>query len=98
MWIPLGEDVRIGVFICHCGGNVSQVIGVERAGAEVSRLEGVVTALDYEHLCSKAYLDMIKNVVKEFNSNRVVVASCSPLMHLQTFRSAAEEAGLNHIS
>ena len=91
----MGEDVRIGVFICHCGGNISQVIDVERARAEVSRLEGVVTALDYEHLCSKAGLDMIKNVVKEFNLNRVVVASCSPLMHLQTFRSAAEEAGLN---
>ena len=93
--MSMSDEVRIGVFICHCGGNISQVIDVERVKAEASKLDGVVTSLTYEHLCSKAGLDLIKNEIKRKNLNRVVVASCSPLMHLQTFRSAVEEAGLN---
>lgn len=91
----MGGDVRIGVFICHCGGNISQVVDVNRVRDEASKLNGVVVAVDYEHLCSKRGLDLIKEKVKEMGLNRVVVASCSPLMHLQTFRSSVEEAGLN---
>ena len=46
-------------------------------------------------MCSDPGLELIKNDIKTLNINRVVVASCSPLMHEVTFRSACVEAGLN---
>jgi heterodisulfide reductase subunit A len=38
---------------------------------------------------------MIKTDIRELGLTRVVVASCSPLMHESTFRRAVEDAGLN---
>jgi heterodisulfide reductase subunit A len=46
-------------------------------------------------MCSDPGQDLIKQDVHEHGLNRVVVASCSPLMHEPTFRRACEEAGLN---
>jgi heterodisulfide reductase subunit A len=46
-------------------------------------------------MCSDPGQDLIKEDIKDHKLNRIVVASCSPLMHEATFRHAVEEAGLN---
>jgi heterodisulfide reductase subunit A len=46
-------------------------------------------------MCSDPGQDLIKQDVAECGLNRIVVASCSPLMHEPTFRKACEGAGLN---
>ncbi len=64
--------------------------------AEYARgLDGVVLARDYTYMCSDPGQDLIKQDIKEYGLNRVVVASCSPLMHEPTFRRACQEGGLN---
>jgi heterodisulfide reductase subunit A len=64
--------------------------------AEYARsLEGVVLARDYTYMCSDPGQDMIKADIQEHGLNRVVVASCSPIMHEPTFRRACAEGGLN---
>jgi len=59
------------------------------------KMENVVVARNYEYMCSDPGQDLLKQDIKEYGLNRVVVASCSPLMHENTFRKACSEGGLN---
>lgn len=87
--------VRTGVYVCHCGTNIAATVDVKRVADFARDLEGVVLARDYEYMCSDPGQDLIKQDIREQGLNRVVVASCSPLMHEPTFRQACEQAGLN---
>ena len=86
---------RIGVYVCHCGTNIAPTVDVKEVARFAAQLPGVVMARDYEYMCSDPGQDLIKEDIKELGLTRVVVASCSPLMHEHTFRRACEEAGLN---
>ncbi len=89
------SKVRAGVYVCHCGTNIAATVDVEAVAEYAQGLEGVVLARDYSYMCSDPGQDLIKQDIREHSLNRVVVASCSPLMHEGTFRTACEEAGLN---
>ncbi len=91
----MDSSKRIGVYICHCGTNIAPHVDVEEVARFVAQLPGVVIARDYEYMCSDPGQELIKNDIKELGLTRVVVASCSPLMHERTFRRACEDAGLN---
>ncbi|TES92601.1 MAG: FAD-binding protein [Candidatus Cloacimonadota bacterium] len=86
---------RIGVFICHCGINISSTVDVEDVIHYVRQLPGVVTAEDYTYMCSDPGQELIREHIKKFNLNKVIVASCSPAMHEVTFREVVKSAGLN---
>ncbi len=86
---------RIGVYICHCGVNISAMVDVEQVAEFAATLPGVVVARDYLYMCSDPGQVLIRQDIKERDLNRVVVASCSPRMHEPTFRGAAQQAGLN---
>jgi heterodisulfide reductase subunit A2 len=86
---------QIGVYICHCGTNIAATVDVYAVAEYASTLEGVILARDYTYMCSDPGQDLIKADIAEHGLNRVVVASCSPLMHEPTFRRACQEAGLN---
>lgn len=89
------QDVRIGVYICHCGSNIAGTVDVEKNRDDMTGLDGVEVVRDYKFMCSEPGQDLIIKDIKEKGLNRVVVASCSPLMHEPTFRKACERAGLN---
>ena len=91
----MSEEIRIGVFICHCGGNISDTVDVDHVKEATGSLEQVKVADTFEYLCSNPGQGMIKKAINEHKSNRVVVASCSPRMHLDTFRQAVKSAGIN---
>ncbi len=86
---------RIGVFICHCGTNIAGKVNVAEVIEFASKLDNVAVAKDYKFMCSDPGQELIKQSIKENNLNRVVVASCSPLMHEPTFRGVTAEGGLN---
>ncbi|MGQ9729706.1 MAG: FAD-dependent oxidoreductase [Candidatus Zipacnadales bacterium] len=86
---------RIGVYVCHCGANIAQFVDVPQTVEFARKLPGVVLARDYQFMCSDPGQDMIKADIREHGLERVVVASCSPLMHERTFRKACREGGLN---
>ena len=84
---------RIGVFVCHCGGNISDVVDVERVAAEVARMPGVVLATAYPFVCSDPGQALIEEKIRELKLDRVVVAACSPTLHQTTFRRTIDRAG-----
>jgi heterodisulfide reductase subunit A2 len=86
---------RIGVFVCHCGTNIAGKVNVADVIAFASKLDNVVVAKEYKFMCSDPGQELIKQSIKDFDLNRVVVASCSPLMHEATFRGVTAEGGLN---
>jgi len=89
------EEPRLGVFICHCGVNIGGVVKVPEVIEYAKTLPHVAYAEDNIYTCSEAGLDSIKDAVKKYNLNRVIVASCTPRTHEPLFRSACNEAGLN---
>ncbi|MEM2975523.1 MAG: CoB-CoM heterodisulfide reductase HdrA2 [Candidatus Bathyarchaeia archaeon] len=89
------EEIRIGVYVCHCGLNIAGSVNCEEVAKFAATLPNVVVAKDNRYTCSDQGQEIIKNDIKEFKLNRVVVASCSPRLHEPTFRRACEEAGLN---
>ncbi|MCS7364393.1 MAG: hydrogenase iron-sulfur subunit [archaeon GB-1867-035] len=91
----LSQEPRIGVFVCHCGLNIAAVIDVKAVVEEAKKLSNVVYAEDLMFACSKDGTERIKEAIKKYNLNRVVVASCTPRTHEPLFRSICEEAGLN---
>jgi heterodisulfide reductase subunit A len=87
--------VRTGVYVCHCGTNIASKVDVAAVAEYAQSLDGVALARDYTYMCSDPGQDLIKQDIEKHGLNRVVVASCSPLMHEPTFRRALEEGGLN---
>ena len=91
----VGEEPRVGVFVCHCGSNIAGVIDVKNAADYAAGLAGVVCAKDTIYACSSDSLVNIKEMVEEHDLNRVVVASCTPRTHEPIFQDTLREAGLN---
>jgi heterodisulfide reductase subunit A len=89
------QEPRIGVYICRCGGNISDVVDVERVAETVRLIPGVTTAKVHTFVCSDPGQHTISDDILKENLDRVVVASCSPFLHEQTFRGAVSRAGLN---
>lgn len=86
---------RIGVFLCHCGKNISEVVDVEALAAHARDMPGVVVVRDSRFLCAESGQRMIQAAIGEHELSHAVVAACSPLMHEITFREACQTAGLN---
>lgn len=89
------NEVKIGVFICHCGGNISDVVDVKDVAERVGKLPDVAVSTTHMFSCSDPGQALIEEKIKELSLNRLIVAACSPTLHLPTFRRAAARAGLN---
>lgn len=86
---------RIGIFVCHCGINIGAYVNVPDVVEYAKQLPNVVHAERNLFTCSEEGISAIKKGIKEYNLNRVLVASCTPRTHEPLFRAACEEAGLN---
>jgi heterodisulfide reductase subunit A len=86
---------RIGVFICWCGENIARTVDVVKATREVEQIPGVRFAIDYKYMCSDPGQTMVRDKIIAERLEGLVIASCSPHMHMKTFRNAAKAAGLN---
>ncbi len=86
---------RIGVYVCHCGGNISDYVDVEQVVSDISEAGDVVVSRTTMFACSDASQQDIEADIKANDLDGLVVASCSPKLHTYTFRSVAQRAGLN---
>ncbi|SMC25490.1 heterodisulfide reductase subunit A [Desulfacinum hydrothermale DSM 13146] len=91
-----GSDApRVGIYICHCGGNISDHVDVEVLCEKAEKIPGVAVARRNMFMCSDPGQELIMEDIRSGKVNRIVVASCSPSLHEMTFRSALERAGAN---
>jgi heterodisulfide reductase subunit A2 len=89
------QKPRVGVYICHCGQNIASKVDVNAVVEFAKDLDHVALAAENKFMCSDPGQEAIQHDIAEGRVNRVVVASCSPRMHEQTFRDACHKAGLN---
>ncbi|MEA1978058.1 MAG: CoB--CoM heterodisulfide reductase iron-sulfur subunit A family protein [Chloroflexota bacterium] len=89
------EEVRIGVYTCYCGGNISDVVECESVAKALSDRPNVVASRTHMSMCSDAGQAMIEDDIKNNNVNRVIIGACAPSLHEKTFRATVERAGLN---
>jgi len=88
-------SARVGVYVCHCGKNIAGKVDVKAVAEFAKGLPNVVLSREYKFMCSDPGQELIQKDIKEHQLNRIVVASCSPLMHEVTFRRATAAGGLN---
>ncbi|KON33067.1 MAG: hypothetical protein AC479_05805 [miscellaneous Crenarchaeota group-6 archaeon AD8-1] len=89
------EQLRIGVFICHCGLNIAGTLDIKELVEYSKTIPDVVFVKENRYTCADPGQEEIRKGIKDQRLNRVVVAACSPRMHEATFRRAVSEAGLN---
>ncbi len=85
----------MAVYVCHCGGNISDVVDVKKVAAELAKYPGVAVAREYAFMCSANGQGLVEEDIKKLGVNRVVVAACSPSLHELTFRNVLQRAGIN---
>jgi heterodisulfide reductase subunit A2 len=86
---------KVGVFICHCGVNIAGKVDVAKVAEIIGQMPEVAFATDYKFMCSSPGQKLVSDAIKEHGLNRVVVAACSPKMHLPTFQKTIAKSGLN---
>ena len=89
------QDNRIGVYVCHCGGNISDVVDVKRLAEFAGRQEGVVLSKDNTHMCSDVGQQLIIDDIAEHHLDKVVIAACSPQFQGETFMTTLATGGLS---
>lgn len=92
---PEKEEIKVGVYTCHCGGNISHVVQCEQVAKILSKLPDVAVSRTDASFCSDAGQAIIENDIKENGINRVVIGACAPSLHEETFRNTVTRAGLN---
>ena len=89
------EQLRIGVFVCHCGLNIAGTVDIKQVVEYAKTIPDVVYVKENRYTCADPGQEEIRKGIRENKLNRVVVAACSPRMHEPTFRRTVSEAGLN---
>ncbi len=92
---PEEEELKIGVYTCYCGGNISDVVDCEKVAEVLRSMPNVVVSRTDMSMCSDAGQDMIMEDICDNGVNRVVIGACAPMLHEQTFRRTVARAGLN---
>jgi heterodisulfide reductase subunit A len=93
--VAKGEELRVGVFVCDCGLNIAGTVDTAAVTEYAETLPNVVAVVRNRYTCADPGQNEIKNAIREHDLNRVVVASCTPLMHEPTFRACIASEGLN---
>lgn len=89
------EEVRVGVFACHCGANIGRVVDVPSVVEYARGLPNVAHAEEGLFICSTDAAEQISNTIREKGLNRVCVAACTPKTHEPLFRDTLREGGIN---
>jgi len=92
---PTSDSPKVGVYICYCGGNISDHVDVEKVRELAEKLPEVSVARTNMFMCSDPGQEMILEDLRNGACDRIVVASCSPSLHESTFRNTILRAGKN---
>ncbi|MFX0022267.1 MAG: hydrogenase iron-sulfur subunit [Candidatus Hermodarchaeota archaeon] len=86
--------MKIGLFVCDCGKNISGVIDNEFLIKHFEKNRDLHVFRD-QYLCSELGLNKIIEEIQEKRVDRIVIAACSFKLHGLLFRKTIEKAGIN---
>jgi len=86
---------KIGVYVCHCGGNISDYVNIDKVKEAVKNEADVFLVKNTVFACADSSQKEMVGDIETNHLDAIVVASCSPRLHLNTFRGVASRAGLN---
>jgi heterodisulfide reductase subunit A len=89
------DELRIGIYVCHCGLNIAGSLDPGAVANAASELPEVIVSRDSPYCCAESGQNQIMEDIRQLQLNRVVVAACSPKLHESTFRRILAEASLN---
>ena len=70
-------EPRIGIFVCGCGGNISEVVDVPDVVEYCRGLDDVIYSGEIGYACTSEAAEEIKGIAKQHSLTHVVLASCS---------------------
>jgi len=72
---PQPEQLRIGVFVCHCGSNIAGVVDVEEVVDFARKLPGVVYASDQMFSCAgntqKEIEGITQQIIEKYHPDKI---------------------------
>ena len=81
----MGNDLRTGTYLCTCEGEIEKVIDVDSLAKEASNWPGITTVHKDALLCSEDAIRKIREDVKEFGLDRILITACSPFFKVEEF-------------
>lgn len=90
-----GDEPRIGVLVCRCGTNIGGYVDVPQVVEYVQKLPYVTVAVENMYSCSSDSQETIKKLIRDYDLNKFIVASCTPRTHEPLFQETLREAGIN---
>lgn len=87
--------LRIGVYLCSCGTNISDNLDIDELAKFSSGLEDVEYVKIHNLLCSEEGKNFLSEDIIKEKPDRVVIAACTPKEHEKTFRNVLQKSGLN---
>jgi len=84
------EISRVGVIICNCNTEISNVFNLTSLENYISKHKNVVSVKIFENLCQIKNISKITNWIKDNFLNKIVIAACSPKTHQQLFERIFE--------
>jgi len=90
-----GLPARVGVYVCECGGLISNTLDTDMLAQFSRQLDGVVVTMTIHYACYQEGIEQIKKSIQDHEVNRVVFVGCSYRSHLIKLQNLIREAGLN---
>lgn len=87
--------MKIGVYVCRCGGLVADRLDCEALATHIANEPGVAFVRSVELACSDEGRATIVDDLMLETPDRVIVAACSPRDHQTTFDDVLARAGMN---
>jgi heterodisulfide reductase subunit A len=89
------KTMKIGLFVCDCGKNISGVIDNDMIQKFYKKNNPEIEIFSDQYLCSELGVSKIIDEIKEKKIDRVVIAACSFKLHGSLFQRTIEKAGIN---
>ncbi|MEJ2550276.1 MAG: FAD-dependent oxidoreductase [Anaerolineales bacterium] len=89
------DDLKVGVLLCGCAGEISQVVDLQEVADFAGALPAVSQVEIHPLACHADGQTHLQRLVTEGGANRIVIAACSHRMHEPLFQRLASEVGLN---
>jgi len=87
-----GSEInRIGVIICNCNTEISNIININALQNYIEKITNVVSVKIFNNLCLERNFEKITNWIKENFLNKIVIAACSPKTHQHVFERIFED-------